>query len=163
MSKTTKRIFLAALLALLLTVDAWISYSCALRRACRARAAVSGAIAREEADPLTRFRTEREQLRASQTAQLNDIIYAEGVDGETALQARRRLMDALKYSEQELTLERILQARGFEEALVAVSADSVNVLVRAGSITQQESAVILDLVMRQTGVTGGNVKIIPVK
>ena len=40
--------------------------------------------------------------------------------------------------------------------------DSVNVLLRADIVTSQEASVVLDLVLRETGVTGGNVNIIPI-
>ena len=72
-------------------------------------------------------------------------------------------MSLIERAEQELTLEGILQGRGFADAVVSVGERSCNVLLRQESVTQQESAVILELVMRETGLTGGNVKIIPVK
>lgn len=124
--------------------------------------AASAAAPAEDADPVTRFRTEREQLRARETAQLNDIIHGGNADGETILMAQRQLIDLMRYSEQELTIEGVLQSRGFDGALVTVGDDSANVLIRAESVTQAESAVILELVMRETGISGGNVKIIPV-
>ena len=51
---------------------------------------------------------------------------------------------------------------GFEDALVTLSGRSANVLVRRDSLTRAETAVILELVMRETGITSGNVKIIPI-
>jgi stage III sporulation protein AH len=63
----------------------------------------------------------------------------------------------------ENAIEGILQSRGFEDVLASVSASAANVLIRSEALNHAQSAVILDLVMRQTGLTGGNVKIIPVK
>jgi len=77
--------------------------------------------------------------------------------------AQAQLMSLMERREQEVTLEGILQARGFDGALVSVDERSANVLLRREAVTSRESAVILELVMRQTGLTGGNVKIIPVK
>ena len=162
MKASIRRIALAAALAGLLAADSALTYGIATRRHVRAGAAVSASIAAEDEDPMTRFRTEREQLRASQTAQLNEIIHDDDTDGETRMQAQRQLLELMKTSEQELTLEGMLQSRGYGEALVTVGGNSVNVLLRREFVTQQESAVILELVMRETGVTGGNVKIIPV-
>ena len=59
------------------------------------------------------------------------------------------------------TLEGVLRARGYEDAVVTVHQDSVNVLVKAVSLSKSDSAVILELVSRETGQTGGNIKIIP--
>ena len=52
--------------------------------------------------------------------------------------------------------------RGFGDALVTVSANSVNVVVHADTLSQAESAAILELVMRETGQSGANVKIMTV-
>lgn len=114
-------------------------------------------------DPLAQFQLEREQLRARQEAQLNDIIYSEKTDTETASLAQRQLLSLMRRAGQEATLEGILRSRGFEDAVVSVGERSANVLLRREAVTQRESAVILDLVMHETGLTGGNVKIIPVK
>lgn len=113
-------------------------------------------------DPMTQFRTEREQLYAMQTAQLNEIIYGEKTDDETRAMAQRQLLTMLAQAEKQTTLEGILHARGFPDAVVTVAEDSVNVLLRADIVTSQEASVVLDLVLRETGVTGGNVKIIPI-
>ncbi len=47
--------------------------------------------------------------------------------------------------------------------MVTVSERSANALIPRERLTMQETAVILELVTRQTGLSGGNVKIIPVK
>ena len=158
MNKWTRRGIWALLIALMLAGDSYVTW----RLATRETAKTVPASAQIETDPLSDFRLEREQLRARQTAQLNDIIYSD-TDGDTVARARRQLLDMTARAEAESTIEGILHARGFEDAIVTVSENSANVLVRREALTQRETAVILDLVMRETGLTGGNVKIIPVK
>ena len=68
----------------------------------------------------------------------------------------------MKRQETEQRLEGILAIRGFDGALVTVSDASVNVILRAEALTRRETAVILDLVLRETGVTAGNVKILTI-
>lgn len=116
----------------------------------------------QSSDPMESFRTERQQLRQMQIAQLNELIYGERTDDELVALSQRKLMDLMDWSEQETTLEGVLQTRGFKDALVTVHTDSVNVIVRADSLNRQQTAVILELVMRETGISGGNVKIIPI-
>lgn len=116
----------------------------------------------EDADAIAAFRTEREQLRAMQKAQLNEILHDGATEAGIAAQAQRQLMELCAREEHELALEGILRLRGFEDAVVTVQADSVNVLLRTQIVTQQECSVILDLVCRETGVQSGNVKIIPI-
>ncbi|MBQ8507913.1 MAG: SpoIIIAH-like family protein [Clostridia bacterium] len=115
-----------------------------------------------EGDPLEEFRREREQLRAMQKSQLNDIIHGVGVEPEIAGMAQRQLIEICESEEAELTLEGVLRMRGYEDCVVTVHNASVNVLLHAGIITQQDSSLILELVCRETGVQSGNVKIIPI-
>ena len=113
-------------------------------------------------DAVATFRTEREQLRAMQKAQLNEIVHDDATEAEIAALAQRQLMELCSREEHELTLEGLLTLRGFDDPVVTVQSDSVNVLLRAELVTQQECSVILDLVCRETGVQSGNVKIIPI-
>ena len=161
MNRTVKWALGALAMAALLTADAVITERVVTRRMNRAECAPAYSEARD--DPMARFRLEREQLRARQEAQLNDIIHAGNGDGEMATRARGQLLDMLAHARAESTVEGILQSRGFEGALVSVSDAAANVLIRGEGPTRDECAVILDLVMSQTGLTGGNVKIIPVK
>ena len=116
----------------------------------------------QEEDAVATFRTEREQLRAMQKAQLNEIVHDDATEAEIAALAQRQLMELCSREEHELTLEGLLTRRGFDDPVVTVQSDSVNVLLRAELVTQQECSVILDLVCRETGVQSGNVKIIPI-
>lgn len=160
MNKWAKRAFCAALIALALAADTLITLKVVGAGATRAVSAALPQGAKE--DPLISFRREREQLRARSEAQLNEVIYSGGDDAACA-QARMQLTDMLARAEAETTIEGVLRARGFEDAVVTVSAGSANVLVRGEALTQRQSAVILELVLRETGLTGGCVKIIPVK
>lgn len=109
---------------------------------------------------IDRFRTERQQLRQMQLSQLAEIIH--GGDEELSALARRRQLELMDWSERELTLEAVLSLRGFQDVLVTMHTDSVNVMIRADAVNQQQAAVILEAVTRETGISGGNVKIIPI-
>lgn len=161
MSKWARRAIWVAAMALLLAADTLITAKLVSRGEVRAAGAV--AVSEAPADPMVSFRLSREQLRARQEAQLNDLIHAGGTDAKAVAEARRQLTDMLEHARAENAIEGILQSRGFEDALASVSDASANVLVRREALSSRESAVILDLVMRETGLTGGNVKIIPVK
>ena len=115
----------------------------------------------EEMSEVERFRLLREQLRAMEKAQLNDVAHGANTDPELASMAQKQLLALCEREEQELTLEGVLALRGWEDPVVTVHADSVNVLLKAQAVTRQESAAILELVCRETGVKSGNVKIIP--
>ena len=113
-------------------------------------------------DALAEFETSRQQLRARRKAQLNELIHDASADEDTLRAARQQLLSDMEEEKQEETLQGILRARGFEGAVASVRGGTANILVRSQGLNRQESAVILELVMRQTGISGGNVKIIPI-
>lgn len=108
------------------------------------------------------FKTVRQQLRAMEKAQLNDIVHDSKAEAEIAQIARRQLLELCTREEQELTIEGILSMRGYEDPVVTVHPDSVNVILKCEAVGKQESGIILELVCRETGVQAGNVKIIPI-
>lgn len=108
------------------------------------------------------FKTMRQQLRAMEKAQLNDVAHSPDSDEELSQMAARQLLELCEREEQELTLEGVLALRGYDHPVVTVHADSVNVLLQTEAINRQEGSVILELVCRETGVQSGNVKIIPI-
>ena len=148
-------------LVLLLALDSAITWNLSTRHGERAKGAP--AVHEDAKDSMAAFRLEREQLQARQEAELKDIIYSQDSDDQIKAQAQRQLMALLEHVREESAIEGLLQSRGYEEVLVSISDASANVLIRDATLTARESAVILELVMGQTGLTGGNVKIVPVK
>ena len=160
MQRIVKNLTWMALAALALCMAAVIFAGVRQMRADVAEAPASAQV--QEQSAVERFRTLREQLRAMEKAQLNDVAHGADTDAELREMAQRQLLELCAREEQELTLEGVLELRGYSEPVVTVHADSVNVLIRAEVITRQESAAILELVCRETGAQAGNVKIIPV-
>ena len=71
---------------------------------------------------------------------------------------RQELTDMM---EKEVTVEGLLRAKGFSQAIVTLSPESVNVVVADASVTSQQAAQILQIVQNETGQPAQNVKIIP--
>jgi len=115
-----------------------------------------------DTDPITEFRTEREQLRQMQISQLNEIIHGGNASEEIISLAQRNLLEIMRWRELETTLEGVLSLRSFQDVVVTVHTESVNVMVRSEILSEQECTVILELVTRETGISAGNVKIIPI-
>jgi len=108
------------------------------------------------------FALDRNSVREAELEQLR-VIAQDGAAGEEIRAcAQRRMMELLEWMELEATIADVLSARGYETPVVTVHSDSVNVVVRAETLTREEAGVILELTTRETGVTGGNVKIIPI-
>lgn len=118
--------------------------------------------AAERPDALQAFSEERARVRQMESAVLSTMAADEEADAATRARARSELLTLTSHMETETTVEGVLRMRGFEDAVVTVSTNSVNVVVRADALSQAESAAILELVMRETGQSGANVKIMTV-
>ena len=132
------------------------------REAAKALPAQSVVLDAEAEDPLTAYRTERDQLRQKHRAELNDIIHDDATDPGTLGLAQRQLMEQMAREEKETTLEALLAAKGFDGVVVSATNQSVNVIVPSEPLDRHQTAVILELVLRETGVTAGNVKIVAI-
>ena len=113
-------------------------------------------------ETMASFYTDRNALREEEIAQLTALAAQADTSGEIRAAAQRRIMALRAWMEQEATVEAVLRARGYEPALVTVHADSANVLVASAGLSRQDAAVMLELIARETGISGGNIKIIPI-
>lgn len=104
------------------------------------------------------FRSERDLTRAQEIKYL-DMIVEQGADAETLADAQQQKLNIVNFMEKELTVESLLKAKGFNDAAVTLHAGSVNVILSAGSLTDEQVAQILDIVMRETGEGAENIKV----
>lgn len=104
---------------------------------------------------VSRAERQREEL-----ARLCELAHDESVPEDIRLLAGEREMQLRAQISQEAAIEAVLAARGYAAVLVTVQPLSVNVIIEGGALSEQEAAVILELVMRECGVTGESIKII---
>ena len=107
------------------------------------------------------FLVERALMRETQMEQLQAIVDDERTQEDVRASAQRRMLELLDWMEQETTIEGVLRARGFVQVVATVHEDSANVLVETSALSQEDANAILELVTRETGLLGGNIKIIP--
>ena len=101
----------------------------------------------------------REKQRNSLTEQLNEIINNPSTTDKSREEASNMKLQLVKYQETELKIENLLSAKGFENALVYIGEDNVNVVVNKEDLTKSEAAKIFDLVSEQTGVSYDKIKL----
>ncbi|MHB1315567.1 MAG: SpoIIIAH-like family protein [Christensenellales bacterium] len=107
------------------------------------------------------FRLERDETRIKETEYIDAIINHEETDAETLKDAQQQKLDLATAMEKELTIEGLIKAKGFEDAVVTLHAGSVNVIVDAEQLSSQQVAQILDIVQRESGEKSENIKIMP--
>lgn len=64
--------------------------------------------------------------------------------------------------EKELVLEGLISAAGYDDAIVTVSGDNLNVIVKTNGFTGDDAARILTIVVDETKMRAANIKIVPV-
>lgn len=105
----------------------------------------------------------REQSRAKNKETLMEIINNKSVASKDKQAAVKEVAQITKTAEKENAAELMLEAKGFEDAVVSISGDDADVIVSAEELTSQQMAQIEDIVKRKTDIAAENIVITPVK
>lgn len=105
------------------------------------------------------MKMEREKQRNDLTEELNEIINNPSTSDTSREEASNMKVKLVKYQETELKIENLLSAKGFEDALVYIGEDNVNVVVSKDNLSKTDAAKIFDLVSEQTGVSYDSIKL----
>ena len=101
----------------------------------------------------------REKQRNDLTEELSEIINNPSTTEKSREEASNMKLQLVKYQETELKIENLLSAKGFENALVYIGENNVNVVVTKQDLTKSEAARIFDLVSEQAGVSYDKIKL----
>ena len=106
---------------------------------------------------------DREQSRAKQKDMLTDMINSKSVNDEQKKDFANSILDLQQRIEKEAAAEDMIKAKGFNEAYVRIDDETVDVVVDAESITDQQAAQIEDIVKRKTGMSTDKIRISTIK
>lgn len=101
----------------------------------------------------------REKQRNSLTEQLNEIINNPSTADAAKVEASNIKAEMVKNSDTELKIENLLLAKGYDQAIVFIDSDKVNVVVNMEEITQNDATKIFDIVSNQSGINRENIKL----
>lgn len=102
---------------------------------------------------------DREQVRAKNKSTLMEIISSNDISAEDKQKAIDTMIKLTEIAEKEGAAEVLLEAKGFDGAIVYIVDDKVNVVVNAKNLTDQQLAIIEDVVKGQTGIPVENIHI----
>ena len=110
------------------------------------------------------YRTERLNSRNEELVQLDAILSLAEPSSDEYSQALQMKIDLTKNTENELLLESLIKAYGFEDAVVVIGLESenINVIVKSESATEDEAIAIYTIIQEEMNITPENVKIIPI-
>ena len=92
----------------------------------------------------------REQVRSKNEASLLEIINNTDISEDMKADAIASMNRMTDRAEKELDAELLLEAKGFKDSVVSINDDSVDVIVGAAEITNEQKAQIEDIVTRKT-------------
>lgn len=101
----------------------------------------------------------KEQTRAKNKETLLEIIDSAGLSDEQKQDAVDSMVEMTEIAEKESAAEILLEAKGFEGAVVSIDSGTVDVVVNAVELTDAQRAQIEDIVKRKTEISGENIVI----
>lgn len=110
-------------------------------------------------DYFNAFRTERSEVRAQEIDYLRSIINSSSTDPEALKDAQDRLFELVSKMEKEFSIESQIRGKGFLDAAATYQGNSVTVIIDGETLTDEEVAKILDIVMTETGLPASAVRI----
>ena len=132
-----------------------------IQKESAAPAAEEAQSASQTGDFFKDFRAQRETARADEIALLDSIVQRENAPEDSVKKADERRIELTRFTEQERAIEKLLVAKGFEDAAAFVQEGTATIVVKKEKLTDEEIARILEMAMRQTGQEASNIKIIP--
>lgn len=106
---------------------------------------------------------DREQSRAKQKDMLTEMINSSEINNEQKQEFADGILEIQQRIEKETASEDMIKAKGFKDAYVRIDDETVDVVVDAETINEQQAAQIEDIVKRKTGYSSDQIKISTLK
>ena len=107
-------------------------------------------------------RVKREQVRSKSKELYMDLIQSTDITNEQKQAAINGMLELTDIIDKENATEMLLEAKGFDDAVVFISDGKAEVVVNASALTDQQLAIIESVVKEKTGIEVKNIGINPV-
>jgi stage III sporulation protein AH len=114
----------------------------------------------EEYDYFTSTALDRQQSRDEAIDVLKLVTENEEASAEAKAEAAAKISKIAVDMQNEVNIETLVKAKGFEECVAVIADDSVSVIVRADELMANQAAQILAIVYETTGISTENISII---
>lgn len=108
---------------------------------------------------LSGAKLQKEQTRAQNKATLMELINNTNISETQKQEAVNSMISMTDIAEKETAAEILLEAKGFDDAIVSIDGDGVDVVVNTTELTEAQRAQIEDIVIRKTGVSADSIVI----
>ena len=110
-------------------------------------------------DSLSGAKLLKEQVRARNKETILEIINNVNISDEQKQEAIDGMIAITDAAEKETAAEILLQAKGFDDAVVSIADGMVDVVINTSDLTEAQRAQIEDIVVRKTGIGAENIVI----
>ena len=108
------------------------------------------------------YRQDRESNRERELAYYQVIIDSEATESSEASKAKESMLELLAQIEKELVVEGLIKGLGFEDCVMTMTPQNINVVVKSNSLQESEVAQIVSILQSELSVSLENIKIMPV-
>lgn len=117
----------------------------------------------EENDYFYSARLERESGRSKSIETFNTIINNVNSDEASKQAAQQGILNIADNTETETTIENLIKARGFEDAVCYINNTQANIVVKAEYLDEAQVALIMEIVTEQTAIPPEKIKVVEIK
>lgn len=156
MKKRTKIIILVAMV-LLLGVTGYLNI--ALNR----QATTETPQITTTASYFSAYRSDRESIRDQEMLYYDSIIANTSTSAEGKQSAEKAREELVKRMDEELVVEGLIKAKGFEDCVVTMTGENVNAIVKSAKLTEAQVAQIVSVIQGQLHTGIENIKVIPIE
>ena len=154
MSKKKKIIVLASMVALLVLTGC-LNYF--LNRPDSQKANADSTLS--YSDYFTASRNDRTASRNETVMYYKTIIEGEATSAEAKENAEKELAALVAGMESEQRVETLIKSLGYDDCIVTIGKEKINVIVKSDALTEEESAQLLDMVSTETGKSIGYIRV----
>ncbi len=108
-------------------------------------------------------RMEKESARSEALEVLREIVDNANSPNETKVEAQKHIIDIARHIDTEAVIENLIKAKGFDDVVVFINQDTVNVVVQSSGLIPSQVAQIMDIVIDQTQISHDKIKIMELK
>ncbi len=107
------------------------------------------------------YRQDRESNREKQLSYLQAIIDSESATAEEISVAKQNMLDLVAQIEKELVVEGLIKGLGFEDCIMTLTPENINVVVKSDELAETEVAQIVTILKEQLSASLEEIKIMP--
>ena len=117
----------------------------------------------EKSDFFSSARLDRESGRSKSIETFNTILNSQNADLESKKSAQNGILELADNTETETTIENLIKARGFEDAVCYINNGQANVVVKAELLDESQVTLISEIVAEQTSIPPEKIKVVEIK